>query len=62
MIAVTWARVVNSQSTRAQLAQKAIHLIGVQKSVKSADFFYTVILSLFSYIEQKVSYYCGIEF
>jgi len=26
------------------------HLIGVQKSVKSADFFDTVILSLFSYI------------
>jgi len=37
-------------------------LKGVQKSVKSADFFDTVILSLFSYIGQQVSYNCVIEF
>jgi len=38
------------------------HLIGVQKSVKSADFFDIVILSIFSYVEQQESYNCGIEF
>jgi len=37
-------------------------LIGVHKSVKSADFFDTVILYHFCFIEQQVSYNCGIEF
>jgi len=34
----------------------------VQKSVRSADFFDIVILSLFSYIEKQVIYSCGIKF
>jgi len=38
------------------------HLIGVQKSVKSVDFFDTVILSLLFYIGPKLNYNCGIEF
>jgi len=35
--------------------------VTAKKWLKSADFFDTVILSLFSYIEQQVSYNCGIE-